>query len=83
MFCHAGTFTEGLAMAGDRTVHRGSEDEVHDALSDELARLTGNARFTVAEFAGTPRRSGESTATGTARRQLGGSTAYENGVLSR
>jgi hypothetical protein len=28
----------------------GAEDEVHDALSDELARLTGNARFTVAEF---------------------------------
>ena len=28
----------------------GAEDEVRDALSDELARLTGNARFTVAEF---------------------------------
>lgn len=28
----------------------GAEDEVHDALSDELARLTGNERFTVAEF---------------------------------
>lgn len=28
----------------------GAEDEVHDALSDELARLGGNARFTVAEF---------------------------------
>jgi hypothetical protein len=26
------------------------DDSVHDALSDELARLTGNARFTVAEF---------------------------------
>jgi hypothetical protein len=29
----------------------GAEDEVRDALSDELARLTGNSRFTVAEFA--------------------------------
>jgi hypothetical protein len=29
----------------------GAEDEVRDALSDELARLSGNARFTVAEFA--------------------------------
>lgn len=28
----------------------GAEDEVRDALSDELARLAGNARFTVAEF---------------------------------
>ena len=28
----------------------GAEDEVRDALSDELARLTGNARFAVAEF---------------------------------
>jgi hypothetical protein len=28
----------------------GAEDEVGDALSDELARLSGNARFTVAEF---------------------------------
>jgi hypothetical protein len=28
----------------------GAEDEVHDALSGELARLTGNARFTVAEL---------------------------------
>ena len=36
-------FGEGLSMIG-------AEDEVHDALSDELARLTGNARFTVAEF---------------------------------
>jgi hypothetical protein len=36
-------FAEGLAMIG-------AEDEVHDALSDELARLAGNARFTVAEF---------------------------------
>src|SRR5262249_32665415 len=31
----------------------GAEDEVHDALSEELARLTGNARFTVAEFGST------------------------------
>ena len=29
----------------------GAEDEVRDALADELARLTGNTRFTVAEFA--------------------------------
>jgi hypothetical protein len=36
-------FAEGLAMIG-------AEDEVHDALSDELARLTGTARFTVVEF---------------------------------
>jgi len=36
-------FWEGLTMIG-------AEDEVRDALSDELARLTGNARFTVAEF---------------------------------
>ncbi len=28
-----------------------SDDEVHDALSDELGRLTGNATFTIAEFA--------------------------------
>lgn len=28
----------------------GAEDEVHHALSDELARLTGNSAFTVAEF---------------------------------
>jgi hypothetical protein len=28
----------------------GAEDEVHDALSDELARLTGTTRFTIAEF---------------------------------
>lgn len=28
----------------------GAEDEVRDALSDELARLTGNTRFTVVEF---------------------------------
>src|ERR1700756_299680 len=28
----------------------GAEDEVRDALSDELARLTGNDRFAVAEF---------------------------------
>jgi hypothetical protein len=28
----------------------GAEDEVRDALSDELARLGGNTRFTVAEF---------------------------------
>lgn len=30
-----------------------TDEEVHDALSDELARLTGNARFTVAEFGAT------------------------------
>ena len=36
-------FAEGLVMIG-------AEDEVRDALSDELARLTGNARFAVAEF---------------------------------
>src|ERR1700722_20187488 len=36
-------FGEGLSMIG-------AEDEVHDALSDELARLTGNARFTGAEL---------------------------------
>ena len=36
----------------DSTVHHAlSEDEVHDALSDELGRLTGNATFTVVEFA--------------------------------
>jgi len=28
----------------------GAEDEVHQALSEELARLNGNERFTVAEF---------------------------------
>jgi hypothetical protein len=28
-----------------------SDDEVHDALSDELGRLTGNNTFTIAEFA--------------------------------
>jgi hypothetical protein len=34
------------------TVHRAlSDDAVHDALSDELGRLTGNAAFTVVEFA--------------------------------
>jgi hypothetical protein len=31
----------------------GAEDEVRDALADELARLTGNTRVTVAEFAAT------------------------------
>src|ERR1700730_16202359 len=36
-------FSKGLAMIG-------AEDEGRDALSDELARLTGNARFTIAEF---------------------------------
>src|ERR1700744_3710795 len=36
-------FAEGLVMIG-------AEDEVRDALSDELARLTGNDRFAVAEF---------------------------------
>jgi hypothetical protein len=36
-------FAEGLTMIG-------AEDEVRDALSDELARLAGHARFTVAEF---------------------------------
>jgi hypothetical protein len=36
-------FAEGLVMIG-------AEDEVSDALSDELARLTGNDRFAVAEF---------------------------------
>src|ERR1700743_1861796 len=36
-------FAEGLAMIG-------AEDEVHDALSDELARITGAARFTVVEL---------------------------------
>lgn len=31
----------------------GAEDEVHGALSDELARLTGNSAFNVAEFGAT------------------------------
>jgi hypothetical protein len=40
-------------MSGDASaVHRAlSDDEVHEALSDELGRLSGSATFTVAEFA--------------------------------
>ena len=36
-------------MSGDASVL--SDDEVHEALSDELGRLSGRATFTVAEFA--------------------------------